>query len=223
MPLSIFDLDNTLITHDSDFLWGQYLVEHNIVDPMLYEEKNRQFFEDYEQGRLDIDSYLRFSLQPLTQFPLAQLHAWRADFVAAVIQPLIAPRAPQLLDRHRQQGDTLLIISATNLFVTEPIAELLGVPHILATRPELIAGKYTGRYVGTPTFQHGKVLALEEWMIENRATLDGSFFYSDSHNDLPLLEQVDHPIAVNPDDRLQQVAIDKDWPIMDLRRAATSD
>ena len=217
MPLSIFDLDNTLITNDSDFLWGQYLVEHNIVDRLMYEEKNRQFFEDYEQGRLDIDSYLRFSLQPLTQFQLPQLHAWRADFVTTVIEPLIAPGAPQLLERHRQRGDTLLIISATNLFITQPIAELLDVPHILSTRPELVEGKYTGNYIGTPTFQQGKVLALEDWMIENSEVLSGSTFYSDSHNDLPLLEQVDHPVAVNPDDRLRQVAMEKNWPILDLR------
>ncbi len=218
MALTLFDLDNTLITNDSDFLWGQYLVDHNIVDPQKYEEKNRQFFEDYEQGKLDIDSYLRFSLEPLTQFPLDQLYQWRAHFVESVIQPLIAPGTPALLEKHRAQGDTLIIISATNLFVTEPIAALLGIEHILSTVPEMVDGQYTGNYLGTPTFQQGKVSALKQWMQQHDENLSGSSFYSDSHNDLPLLEQVDFPVAVNPDDRLFEVATQRNWPIIDLRR-----
>jgi HAD superfamily hydrolase (TIGR01490 family) len=218
MALTLFDLDNTLITNDSDFLWGQYLVDHNIVDPLKYEEKNRQFFEDYEQGRLDIDRYLRFSLEPLTQFPLEQLYQWRAHFVESVIHPLIADGTPALLQKHKDQGDTLMIISATNLFVTEPIAELLGIEHILSTIPEMIDGEYTGNYLGTPTFQQGKVSALEAWMHKNGHTLAGSTFYSDSHNDLPLLEQVDYPIAVNPDEYLAKIAGERNWPIIDLRK-----
>ncbi len=218
MALTLFDLDNTLITNDSDFLWGQYLVDHNIVDPQKYEEKNRQFFEDYEQGKLDIDSYLRFSLEPLTQFPLDQLYQWRAHFVESVIQPLIAPGTPALLEKHRAQGDTLIIISATNLFVTEPIAALLGIEHILSTVPEMLDGQYTGNYLGTPTFQQGKVSALQHWMQQHDENLSGSSFFSDSHNDLPLLEQVDFPVAVNPDDRLFEVATQRNWPIIDLRR-----
>jgi HAD superfamily hydrolase (TIGR01490 family) len=217
MPLSIFDLDNTLITNDSDFLWGEFLVEHNLVDPAQYEEKNRQFFEDYEQGRLDIDSYLRFSLQPLTRFDKAELYRWRRQYVYEIIEPLVAPGTPALLEKHRDQGDELIIISATNLFVTEPIAELLGIPHILSTEPEIVDGRYTGNYVGIPTFQQGKVTALQQWMDQHGHTLEGSYFYSDSHNDLPLLEQVDNPVAVNPDDRLNQVASERGWPIMDLR------
>ncbi len=218
MPLTLFDLDNTLITNDSDFLWGEYLVEHNIVDPLEYEEKNRQFFEDYEQGHLDIDSYLRFSLKPLAQHTVEKLYAWRADYVQTVIQPLVAPGTPALLEKHRQKGDTLMIISATNLFITEPIADLLEVPHILATRPEKIDGRYTGNYLGQPTFQHGKVLALQNWLNENNMDLAGSTFYSDSHNDLPLLEQVDNPVAVNPDDRLLAISRSRGWPVMDLRQ-----
>ena len=218
MPLTIFDLDNTLITNDSDYLWGQYLVDHNIVDPLEYEEKNRQFFEDYEQGKLDIDRYMRFSLKPLTQFPTDQLYQWRTHFVESVIAPLIAPGTPALLEKHRAQGDTLMIISATNLFVTQPIAELLGIEHILSTVPEMIDGQYTGNYLGTPTFQQGKVSALQSWMQQHAESLSGSSFYSDSHNDLPLLEQVDYPVVVNPDDRLLEVATQRNWPIMDLRR-----
>jgi HAD superfamily hydrolase (TIGR01490 family) len=218
MALSIFDLDNTLITNDSDFLWGQYLVDNKIVDPLEYEEKNRQFYEDYEQGNLDIDSYLRFSLEPLTQFPVQQLYQWRADFVENTIKPLIARGTPALLQKHRDQGDTLMIISATNLFVTEPIAELLGIQHIISTKPEMIDGKYTGNYLGIPTFQQGKVNALREWMSQNQLNLYGSSFYSDSHNDLPLLDEVDYPVAVNPDDRLAQIANERNWPVIDLRK-----
>ena len=218
MALTLFDLDNTLITNDSDYLWGQYLVENNIVDPQQYEEKNRQFFEDYEQGKLDIDSYLRFSLEPLTQFPLQQLYQWRTHYVQSVIEPLIAPGTPALLKKHRDQGDTLVIISATNLFVTEPIAALLGIEHILSTVPEMKDGKYTGNYIGIPTFQQGKVTALQNWMQQHKKDLTGSSFYSDSHNDLPLLEQVDYPFAVNPDERLEATARQRNWPILDLRK-----
>lgn len=218
MPITIFDLDNTLITNDSDFLWGQYLVEHNIVDPFEYEEKNRQFFEDYEQGNLDIDRYLKFSLKPLTMFPVQQLQKWREDYVQTVIKPLIAPGTPPLLDKHRQQGDVLMIISATNLFITQPIAQLLEVPNILATRPEKINGVYTGNYVGTPTFQQGKVNALNEWLDSRKMDIKGSTFYSDSHNDIPLLEQVEFPVAVNPDEILQQHAEQLNWPVIDLRK-----
>jgi len=218
MPLTLFDLDNTLITNDSDFLWGQYLVEHNIVDPFEYEEKNRQFFEDYEQGRLDIDSYLKFSLKPLTQHPTEKLYQWRADYIDSIIKPLIAPGTVSLLNKHRQQGDTLMIISATNLFITEPIAELLDVPHILSTRPEKIDDRYTGNYIGQPTFQHGKVNALKDWLKENGMDLSDSTFYSDSFNDLPLLEQVEHPVAVNPDDKLLRISQQRGWTILDLRQ-----
>lgn len=217
MPVAIFDLDNTLITSDSDFLWGEFLVEHNIVDPLEYEQKNRQFYEDYQQGRLDIESYLRFSLKPLARYPLPQLHQWRAEFIQQIIEPLVAPGTPALLDEHRQRGDTLLIISATNLFITEPIAELLEVPHILSTVPEIRQGRYTGDFIGTPTYQHGKVTVLQQWLEQQQMDLNGSSFYSDSHNDLPLLELVDHPVAVNPDDILQKHAQLQQWPIIDLR------
>ena len=216
MPLSLFDLDNTLITGDSDYLWGQYLVENNIVDRTLYAEKNRQFFEDYEQGVLDIDRYLKFSLEPLTKFPCEQLYLWRNDYVQSVIKPLIATGTPALLQHHRERGDTLVIISATNLFITQPIAELLDVPHILSTEPEMIEGQYTGNYLGIPTFKQGKVKALEHWMHIHNKTLAGSSFYSDSHNDLPLLERVNYPVAVNPDPKLLSISQQREWPVLDL-------
>ncbi len=217
MALTLFDLDNTLITDDSDYLWGQYLVETGIVDPLDYAEKNRQFFEDYEQGHLDIDQYLKFSLKPLSLHNMQQLNKWRTNYIDTVIRPLVATGTQKLIEKHRSQGDTLMIISATNLFITQPIAELLEIPNILATRPEIKNGSYTGNYTGTATFQEGKVTALKEWLKENNMDLSGSTFYSDSHNDFPLLEIVEYPIAVNPDEILQQTAKKNNWPIIDLR------
>ena len=219
MALTIFDLDNTLITNDSDFLWGQYLVDHELVDAKIYEQKNRQFFADYEAGTLDIDAYLKFSLAPLTAHPVAELNRHRAQFVDSMIKPIIAPGAHQLLQQHRQQGDTLMIISATNRFVTAPIAELLEIPHLLSTEPERIEGEYTGNYIGIPTFREGKVTALNDWISKSKLSLEGSTFYSDSFNDLPLLQQVDNPVAVNPDTTLQNHAEQHGWKIMDLRKS----
>jgi len=217
MPLALFDLDNTLLAGDSDYLWGQFLVDNGIVDAGEYEEKNRQFFEDYEQGRLDIDRYLRFALAPLARFEPQRLEQWRAAFIESRIRPIVAPGAGELLERHRRAGDELMIISATNAFVTRPIAELLGVPHLLATEPATENGRYTGDYVGTPTFREGKVAALREWLSRNGRDLQGSHFYSDSHNDLPLLEQVTHPVAVDPDPVLRKQAEAAGWPVISLR------
>jgi len=217
MPLALFDLDNTLLAGDSDYLWGQFLVRNGIVDAREYEEKNRQFFEDYEQGRLDIDRYLRFALAPLARFEREQLERWRQDFIEQEIRPIIAPGSEDLLRKHRERGDELLIISATNAFVTHPIAELLGVPHLLATEPEIVEGRYSGRYVGVPTFREGKVEALRHWLEERGRDLAGSHFYSDSHNDLPLLEQVEKPVAVDPDPILRQQAEERGWPVISLR------
>lgn len=217
MPLALFDLDNTLLAGDSDYLWGTFLVERGIVDADEYEEKNRQFFEDYELGRLDIDRYLRFALGPLKRFEPRQLEQWRAEFIDSHIRPIIAPGTTALLGKHRDAGDDMLIISATNAFVTRPIADLLGVPWLIATEPEFRNGRYTGDYRGIPTFQQGKVAALEEWLQQQGKTLDGSHFYSDSHNDLPLLEQVEHPVAVDPDRVLRQRAEERGWPVISLR------
>ena len=217
MPLTLFDLDNTLITGDSDYLWGQFLVERQLVDPDEYAEKNRMFLEDYHQGNLNIDRYLKFALKPLSLHSIEQLNKLRIDYIDNVIRPLIAKGSQAIIDKHRSRGDTLMIISATNLFITQPIADLLNIPYILATRPEMINNRYTGDYIGTPTFQAGKVTALNEWLKDNNMDLSGSTFYSDSHNDLALLELVDYPVAVNPDAILQQTAENNDWPIIDIR------
>ncbi|GAB4361795.1 MAG: HAD family hydrolase [Gammaproteobacteria bacterium] len=217
MALAIFDLDNTLLGGDSDYLWGQFLAENGIVDGAWYEEENRRYYQQYEAGTLDIHEFLRFSLRPLAENDPQQLRAWRRQFIDEKIRPILLPAAQKLLDRHRARGDTLLIITATNRFVTEPIAELLGVPHLIATDPAQSQGRYTGEVEGIPCFQEGKVTRLNAWLADTGQTLDQSWFYSDSHNDIPLLERVDHPVAVDPDPALSQHAHHKGWPVITLR------
>ena len=216
MTLAIFDLDHTLINGDSDYLWGEYMVEHGIVDEQAYRERNEVFYRDYQRGKLDNDQYLKFALQPLTRHSLEALYAWRADYVENWIKPLIAPGAPGLLQQHRDRGHELMIISATHLFVSEPIAQLLGVTTVIATEPEIVDNRYTGRFLGVPTYQQGKVTALRKWLVDSHHDLHGIYFYSDSLNDLALLEQVDNPIEVNPDEQLQAIALERDWKIIDL-------
>jgi HAD superfamily hydrolase (TIGR01490 family) len=216
MTLAIFDLDHTLINGDSDYLWGEYMVANGIVDEQAYRERNERFYLDYQRGKLDNDLYLEFALKPLTNYSIEELYAWRADYVEKCIKPIIAPGAKDLLASHRNQDHELLIISATNLFVTEPIGQWLGVATILCTEPEIIDNRYTGRYLGTPTYQEGKVIALKQWLSDSHHDLVGSYFYSDSLNDLALLEQVDHPITVNPDSELKVIAQDRGWQIIDL-------
>ncbi|MCG6891574.1 MAG: HAD-IB family hydrolase [Gammaproteobacteria bacterium] len=216
MTLAIFDLDHTLINGDSDHLWGEYMVENGIVDKQAYRQRNDVFYQDYQRGTLDNDEYLAFALEPLTHYSIDKLHAWRADYVEKWIRPLIAPGTTRLLDEHRERNHHLMIISATNLFVSEPIAHMLGVTTILATEPEIIANRYSGRFLGTPTYQQGKVTVLKEWIASNNHDLVGAYFYSDSLNDLALLEQVDNPVTVNPDDDLKAIAEARAWKIIDL-------
>jgi HAD superfamily hydrolase (TIGR01490 family) len=216
MTLAIFDLDHTLINGDSDHLWGEYMVENGIVDEQAYRQRNDVFYQDYQRGTLDNDQYLAFALEPLTHYSIDKLHAWRADYVEKWIRPLIAPGTDRLLDDHRRSNHQLMIISATNLFVSEPIGQMLGVTTVLATEPEIIANRYTGRFLGTPTYQQGKVTVLGEWAANNNHDLVGAYFYSDSLNDLALLEQVDNPVTVSPDDDLKLIAEARDWKIIDL-------
>ncbi len=217
MALAIFDLDNTLIAGDSDHSWGAFLVEKQLVDAEVYRLANDKFYADYKAGTLDIRAYLQFSLAPLTQHSLEELQALHNEFMVKHIEPLMLQKAEDLLRKHREQGDHLLIITATNGFVTRPIANRLGVADILATEPELIDGRYTGNFVGAPCFQAGKITYLHEWLKANLHPLSGAYFYSDSINDLPLLEQVDNPVAVDPDERLAEVALARNWPILSLR------
>lgn len=217
MNLAIFDLDNTLLADDSDYLWGQFLVEQGIVDRDRYEASNAHFYQQYQHGTLDIAEFLAFALQPLADNEPEQLYRWRAQFVEEKIRPILLPAAQQLVDKHKRLGHTPLVITATNRFVTEPIVALYGIEHLIATSPEMADGRYTGRFEGTPCFQEGKVKRLEEWLRDHNATLQGSWFYSDSHNDVPLLSRVENPVAVDPDDSLQAIALTRGWPVISLR------
>ncbi len=217
VPLAIFDLDNTLLAGDSDYLWGRFLAERGVVDGDAYERENKRFYEEYKAGDLDIMEFLAFSLKPLAENDPQQLEALRAEFVETVIRPIVPTASRTLLEHHRRQGDELLIITATNRFVTEPIAELLDVPWLIATDPERKGERFTGRVAGTPCFRKGKVERLTTWLRETGHHLAGSHFYSDSHNDFPLLEMVETPVAVDPDDTLRDHAEMKGWPILSLR------
>lgn len=217
VSLAIFDLDNTLLSIDSDHAWGEFLLEQGAVDPIAYREANERFMADYNAGTLDMAAFLEMALKPLADNTPEQLAAWHQQFMASKIEPNILPKAEELLARHRTKGDTLLIVTATNLFITAPIAERLGVDHLIAVEPERIDGRYTGRVSGTPSYREGKVTRLEQWLHDQDLTMEGAWFYSDSHNDLPLLEIVEHPVAVDPDDTLRKVAEERQWRIMSLR------
>ncbi len=217
MRLALFDLDNTLLGGDSDHAWGDWLCERGILDGATYKARNDAFYQDYLAGRLNITDYLNFTLDIFGRTEMAQLDAWHREFMAECIEPIILPKALALLDKHRAAGDKLVIITATNRFVTAPIAARLGVDTLLATECEMVDGRYTGRTTDVPCFKEGKVTRLNRWMQENGFTLDGATFYSDSMNDLPLLEQVSYPVAVDPDPKLMAEAEDRNWPIMSLR------
>lgn len=217
MALAIFDLDNTLIGGDSDYLWGRFVCERGIVDGQAFAERNEGFYRDYQRGTLDVDAYLRFALGPLAGRDPETLDAWHRDFMASAIEPLMLPAARGLIERHRESGDTLLIVTATNRFITEPIAAALDIPNLLACEGEMVDGRYTGEPVGVPSFGAGKVTRVRQWLSGRDMGLDGAFFYSDSHNDLPLLELVDNPVAVDPDDRLRAIASERGWPVISLR------
>jgi len=217
VALAIFDLDNTLIVDDSDHLWGEYLAEQGVVDGGHYREQNDRFLHEYQQGTLDIHEFLRFSLRVLAEHEPAELARLRAGFIERKIAPIVAPRAPSLLARHHDAGDHLMIITATNRFVTEPIARMLDVDTLIATDPAMDGDRYTGEVAGTPCFREGKVERLDQWLAENDSDLEGASFYSDSHNDLPLLEQVAYPTAVDPDPVLRETAESRGWPVISLR------
>nr|WP_256354925.1 HAD family hydrolase [Pseudomonas sp. sia0905] len=215
--MALFDLDNTLLGGDSDHAWGDWLCERGILDGATYKARNDAFYQDYLAGRLNITDYLNFTLDIFGRTEMAQLDAWHREFMAECIEPIILPKALELLDKHRAAGDKLVIITATNRFVTAPIAARLGVDTLLATECEMVDGRYTGRTTDVPCFKEGKVTRLNRWMQENGYTLDGASFYSDSMNDLPLLEQVAHPVAVDPDPNLLAEAQKRGWPVMSLR------
>jgi HAD superfamily hydrolase (TIGR01490 family) len=216
LSLALFDLDHTLLRGDSDHAWGAFMVERGLVDGEFYRRENERYYSQYKAGTLDIVEFLAFALAPLKNFDRATLDAWHVEFMRDKIMPMITAPARALVERHRARGDTLLIITATNRFVTAPIAREFGIEHLLATDAESIDGRYTGRVLGTPCYREGKVVRLREWLAQRHETLDNSSFYSDSHNDLPLLETVTYPTAVNPDDVLREVATRRQWPILAL-------
>ena len=217
MALAIFDLDNTLLNGDSDYLWGQFLVEKGVVDGGNYEKENQRFYDEYKAGTLDIFEFLRFSLAPLAAHDMATLQDWHADFMKEKITPIMQDKAHALIKQHQDAGDTLLIITATNSFVTTPIASAYGIEHLIATDPQIINNRYTGEVAGTPCFREGKVERLDSWLAETGYNLQDSCFYSDSHNDLPLLEMVSKPVAVDPDESLEDHARARGWSVISLR------
>ncbi|MEH6551840.1 MAG: HAD family hydrolase [Pseudomonadales bacterium] len=217
MALVLFDLDNTLIAGDSDHAWGQFIVEKGLVDAQDYGQANDQFYADYEAGQLDIVAYQEFALTPLKQFSAKELDALHREYMACKIAPMHLIKAGQLIGSHRRAGDKLVIITSTNSFITAPIAAMMGINTLIATEGEKKAGRFTGKVKGVPCYQKGKVTRLKQWLRETGSGLAGSYAYSDSHNDLPLLKMVENPVAVDPDPSLRQQAEKSGWKIMSLR------
>ena len=220
MNLALFDLDNTLLTSDSDFEWSQFLIEKKVLDRKEYESRNLEFYEQYKSGTLDINQFLDFQLQPLSLYPRTQLDDWHNEFMAKKIMSQIAPGAYKLINEHMLGGDLCIIITATNRFVTEPIARILGINNLIATEPGQEDGEFTGQVSGNPCFREGKITRLEDWMDEHNLTWLSfleSWFYSDSLNDIPLLKKVTNPVAVDPDSTLEKYAKENNWPIISLR------
>jgi HAD superfamily hydrolase (TIGR01490 family) len=217
LALAIFDLDNTLIAGDSDHSWGQFLVDQKLVDAEYFKQKNDEFYQDYVDGTLDMQAYLNFSLAPLAEYERSALNELHQTFMNDVVKGMMLPKAQKLVNKHRAQGDTLLVVTATNRFVTEPIVQSLGILHLLAIELEEADGKYTGKVQGVPSFKEGKVTRLNEWLEKNPHDLSEAYFYSDSHNDLPLLMLVGNPIAVDPDATLKSHALAQGWRQISLR------
>jgi len=217
MALALFDLDNTLLADDSDFLWGCFLVQKGLVDKTTYDTANQRFYDEYKQGALDIFEFLAFSLKPLTQFPIEKLAELHLEFMQKHITPAMTQKGMAQIQQHRDKGDFTVIITATNSFVTAPIAKAFQVDALIATEPEMIEGRYTGNVAGTPCFQEGKITRLKQWLENTSHDLENSTFYSDSHNDLSLLEIVTTPIAVDPDEELKTTALERNWEIRSFR------
>ena len=220
MELALFDLDNTLLGGDSDFEWAQFLISKKVLDREVYEARNAEFYEQYKAGTLDIHAFLDFQLKPLSRHPRAQLDAWHAEFMRTRILPIVLPAGRDLVRRHLQGATLTAIVTATNSFITAPIAREFGVPHLIATEPEAIDGEFTGGVRGTPSFREGKITRVEQWLSglgHDWRSFDRSWFYSDSLNDLPLLARVTDPVAVDPDPTLGAHARAQGWPVISLR------
>lgn len=218
--LALFDLDNTLLAGDSDFEWAQFLIEQGVLDREVYEARNQQFYDQYKAGTLDIHEFLDFQLKPLSRHPRRVLDEWHRLYMQRKILPMIRASARALVAKHG--ADLCAVVTATNSFVTAPIAREFGIPHLIATEPAVSNGEFTGAVDGTPSFREGKVARLEAWLATRGQRLDEfehSWFYSDSLNDLPLLQRVSDPVAVDPDDTLRAHAVKHGWPILSLSNA----
>jgi HAD superfamily hydrolase (TIGR01490 family) len=222
MNLVLFDLDNTLLAGDSDFEWAQFLISKGVVDRELQEAKNLQFYEDYKAGTLDIQAFLAFQLAPLARHPRAELDAWHREYMERHIRPIMTAAARELVARHRAAGDLCAVVTATNTFVTGAIAREFGIPHLIGTIPavDVASGAFSGAPAGLPSFREGKIARVEAW-LESLGLWWGSFadslFFSDSHNDLPLMQKVRTPVAVDPDPTLRAHAQEMGWKIITLR------
>lgn len=217
--LALFDLDHTLLPIDSDYSWGQFTQTLGWVNPEVFGRQNDAFYAHYQAGTLDIHAYVRFATEAFRLRPLEEAQAAHARFMREVVQPAIRPQALALLQKHRDAGHRIVIITATNEFVTRPIAQALGVQELIAVELERDAqGRYSGEILGIPSMREGKVKRLQQWLDAQGLDWDGveSTFHSDSCNDLPLLERVNHPVATNPDATLRAVAHERGWPILDL-------
>ena len=220
MKLALFDLDNTLLNGDSDFEWSQFLIRIGVLDAELFEAQNLRFYEQYKAGTLDIHEFLDFQLKPLSRHPRSTLDTWHEQFMRDSVMPMVTAPSRALVAQHLAAGDVCVIITATNSFVTAPIAREFGIEHLIATEPEHNGGEFTGRVAGVPSFKEGKITRLNQWLAARGWTLDSfqdTTFYSDSLNDLPLLKIVQHPVAANPDDTLRAHAEKFGWPIVNLR------
>ena len=218
--LTLFDLDNTLLGGDSDYGWAQFLIEVGALDAATYEQRNAAFFADYKAGKLDIHAFLDFQLRPLAEHEPAQLFAWRERFLADKVRPMLLPAAEVVVRQCLDAGDLVAVVTATNSFVTRPIAQMYGITNLVATEPEITNGRFTGRVTGEPCFQAGKVICVEEWLATRAQRLSDfgeSWFYTDSHNDLPLLDAVTRAVAVDPDPILASRAAARGWPIVSWR------
>ena len=220
MNLALFDLDNTLLSGDSDFEWSQFLIEQGVLDRELFAAKNLEFYEQYKAGTLDIHAFLDFQLKPLSRHKRKELDKWHENFMRSKVRPMMSEAGKKLVTEHRAAGDICVIITATNSFVTAPIAHEYDVEFLIATEPEQKKGEFTGQVYGTPSFREGKITRLEEWMKQHDwswGDFTDSTFYSDSLNDLPLLTLVKNPVAVDPDDTLRAHAEQHGWRILSLR------
>ena len=220
MNLALFDLDNTILAGDSDYNWSRFLIQEGYLDGAIHAEKNEKFYADYKAGTLDIYAFVEFQFKPLARNPRTVLNQLLKKYVEEVIKPMITEKARVLVKRHQEEGDLIIVITATNSFITKPIAELFGIENLIGTDPEEKEGEFTGKVSGLPSFKEGKVTRLEAWLKGKNlslASFEKSYFYSDSHNDLPLMQKVTHPVAVDSDDVLSEYAQSKGWPQISLR------